>query len=199
MCTPNSSESEPLQKPSECMQKEGQLCRFGEKYTNLWRQWHPTPVCLPGKFHGRRSLVGCSPWDRWESDTTEGLHFHFSLSCIGEGNGNPLQCSCLENPRFGGAWWAAVYGVAQSLTRLKQLSSGSKNTQTWAFNTTLEKANKTQRAPGLAYRIQRRHITLRIPQEGTSNVGQVYPHKRSERASESLIKKYKRVFLWDQS
>ena len=54
---------------------------------------------------------------------TEQLHFHFSLSCIGEGNGNPLQCSCLENPRDGGAWWAAVYGVAQCWTRLKRLSS----------------------------------------------------------------------------
>ena len=89
------------------------------------RQWHPTPVLLPGKSHGRRSLVGCSPWGRKESDTTERLHFHFSLSCIGEGNGNPLQYSCLENPRDGGAWWAAVYGVAQSQTRLKQLSSSS--------------------------------------------------------------------------
>ena len=58
---------------------------------------------------------------------TEGLHFHFSLSCIGEGNGNPLQCSCLENPRDGGAWWAAVYGVAPSQTRLKRLSSSSSN------------------------------------------------------------------------
>ena len=56
---------------------------------------------------------------------TERLPFHFSLSCIGEGNGNPLQCSCLENPRDGGAWWAAVYGVAQSQTRLKRLSSSS--------------------------------------------------------------------------
>jgi len=56
---------------------------------------------------------------------TERLHFHFSLSCIGEGNGNPLQCSCLGNPRDGGAWWAAIYGVAQSRTRLKQLSSSS--------------------------------------------------------------------------
>ena len=83
------------------------------------RQWQPTPVLLPGKSHGRRSLVGCSPWGREESDTTERLHFHFSLSCIGEGNGNPLQCSCLENLRDGGAWWAAVYGVAQSRTRLK--------------------------------------------------------------------------------
>ena len=89
------------------------------------RQWHPTPVLLPGKSHGRRSLVGCSPWGRKESDTTERLHFHFSLSCIGEGNGNPLQCSCLENPRDWGAWWAAVSGVAQSWTRLKRLSSSS--------------------------------------------------------------------------
>ena len=70
----------------------------------------------PGEFHRQRSLVGYSPWGREESDTTERLHFHFSLSGIGEGNGNPLQCSCLENPRDGGAWWAAVYGVTQSDT-----------------------------------------------------------------------------------
>ena len=87
------------------------------------RQWHPTPVLLPGKSYGRRSLEGYSPWGRWGSDTTEWLHFHFSLSCIGEGNGNPLQCSCLENPRDGGAWWATVYGVTQSRTWLKWLSS----------------------------------------------------------------------------
>ena len=62
-----------------------------------------------------------------KSDTTEQLHFHFSLSCVGGGNGNPLQCSRLENPRDGGAWWAAVYGVAQSQTRLKRLSSSSSN------------------------------------------------------------------------
>ena len=67
--------------------------------------------------------MGCSPWGREESDTTERLHFHFSLSCIGEGNGNPLQYSCLENSRDGGAWWAAIYGIAQSETRLKRLSS----------------------------------------------------------------------------
>ena len=91
------------------------------------RPWQPTPVLLPGKSHGWRSLVGCSPCGRWGLDTTEWLHFHFSLSCIGEGNGNPLQCSCLENPRDGGAWWAAVYGVAQSQTRLKWLSSSSSN------------------------------------------------------------------------
>ena len=89
------------------------------------RWWHPTPVLLPRKSHGQRSLVGCSPWGLEESDTTEWLHFHFSLSCSGEGHGNPLQCSCLENPKGGGAWWAAVYGVAQSGTRLKRLSSSS--------------------------------------------------------------------------
>ena len=60
--------------------------------------------------------MGCSPWGHEELDTTERLHFHFSLSCIGEGNGNPLQCSCLENPRDRGAWWAAVYGVTESDT-----------------------------------------------------------------------------------
>ena len=91
------------------------------------RQWHPTPVLLPGKSHGRRSLVDCSPWGHEESDMTERLPFHFSLSCIGEGNGNPLQCSCLENPRDRGAWWGAIYGVAQSQTRLKRLSSSSSN------------------------------------------------------------------------
>ena len=89
------------------------------------RQWQPTPVLLPGKSHGWRNLLGCSPWGRWESDTTERLHFHFSLSCIGEGNGNPLQCSCLENPRDQGAWWAVVYGVAQSRTRLKRLNANA--------------------------------------------------------------------------
>ena len=91
----------------------------------LTRQWHPTPVLLPRKSHGRRSLVGCSPWGREESDTTERLHFHISLSCIGEGNGNLLQCSCLENPRDARVWWAAVYGVSQSWTQLKWLTSSS--------------------------------------------------------------------------
>ena len=68
------------------------------------RQWQPPPVLLPGKSHGRRSLVGCSSWGREESDRTERLHFHFSLSCIGQGNGNPIQCSRLENPKDGGVW-----------------------------------------------------------------------------------------------
>ena len=91
---------------------------------------------MPGKSHEWRSLAGCYPWARQESATAERLHFPFSLSCIGEGNGNPHQCSCLENPRDGEAWWAAVYGVAQSQIRLKRCSSssssiislGSKNT-----------------------------------------------------------------------
>ena len=81
-------------------------CSFGVCMLTRRRQWHPTPVLLPGKSHGRRSLVGCSPWGCKESDTTEQLHFHFSLSCIGEGNGNPLQCSCLENPRD----WGCLVG-----------------------------------------------------------------------------------------
>ena len=101
-------------------------CSFKKSFDQPWRrQLHPSPVLLPGKSHGWRSLVDCSPQGRQELDTTEKLHFHFPLSCIGEGNGNPLQCSCLENPRDGGAWWAAVSGVAQSQTRLKQLSSSS--------------------------------------------------------------------------
>ena len=108
---------------ARCYREEGKRGYF---LTSSWRrQWQPTPVLLPGKSHGQRNLVGCSPWGHEESDTTERLNSHFSLSHIGEGNGNPLQCSCLENPRDGGAWWAAVYGVAQSRTRLKQLSSSS--------------------------------------------------------------------------
>ena len=93
-------------------------------YIYTWRrQWQPTPVLLPGQSHWRRSLVGCSPGGREEPNTTVRLHFHFSLSCIREGNDNPPQCSCLENPRAGGARWAVVYGVAQSRTWLKWLSS----------------------------------------------------------------------------
>ena len=112
--------------------QQNQQVPFGSVCTPGWRrQWHPTPALLPGKSHGPRSLVGCSPWGLEESDTTEWLPFHFSLSCIGEGNGNPLQCSCLENPRDGGPWWAAVSGVAQSWTRLKRLSSSSTPGSSW--------------------------------------------------------------------
>ena len=128
------------------------------------RNWQPTPVFLPGKSHGWRSLVSCSPWGHWKSDMTERLHFHAlekemathssvlawrtpgteepgglqsmgslrvghdwatSLSRTGEGHGNSLQSSFLENPRDRGAWWAAVYGVTQSRTRLKRLRSSS--------------------------------------------------------------------------
>ena len=95
------------------------------------RQWHPTPVLLLGRSHGQRSLVGCSPLGHKELDMTKQLHFHFSLSCIGKRNGNPLQCSCLENPRDGGAWWAAIYGVTQSRTQLKWLSSSSRSMKTY--------------------------------------------------------------------
>ena len=85
----------------------------------------PHSSTLAWKIPWMEELVGCRPWGPKESDSTEQLHFHFSLSCTGEGNGNPLQCSCLENPRNGGAWWAAIYGVAQSRTRLKRLSGSS--------------------------------------------------------------------------
>ena len=75
----------------------------------------------PGRLQSMGSL---------ESDTTERLLFHFSLSCIGEGNGNPVQCSCLENPKDGGAWWAAIYGVTQSRIRLKRQQQQHKNRHT---------------------------------------------------------------------
>ena len=98
------------------------------------RQWHPTPVLLLGKSHGWRSLVGCCSWGHEELDMTEQLCFRFSLSCIGEGNGNPLQCPCLENLRDGEAWCAAVFGVAQSRTRLKRLSSSSSSSKSLLEN-----------------------------------------------------------------
>src|SRR5574337_805286 len=104
---------------------------FSPSYSSAILAPPSTPVLLPSKSHGWRSLVGCSPRGHKESDTTERLHFHFSLACIGERNGNPLQCSCLENPRDGEAWWAAVSGVTQSRTRLKQLSSSSSD-RIWA-------------------------------------------------------------------
>ena len=85
----------------------------------------PHSSTLAWKIPSMEEPGGLQFWGREESDTTQRLHFHLSLSCIGEGNGNPLQCSCLENPRDRGAWWAAVYGVTQSRTRLKCLSSSS--------------------------------------------------------------------------
>ena len=144
-------ERKPWETQKAYLKAETSLCRqrpYSESYglpsshvlgsvSESWwrRQWHPTPVLSPEKSHGRRSLVGCCPWGREELDMTEWLYFHFPLSCIGEGNGNPLQCSCLENPRNGGAWWAAVYGVAQSWTRLEQLSSSSSN-ESWTIKKT---------------------------------------------------------------
>ena len=107
------------------LSSESLLCMLSHSIQR--RQWHPTPVLLPGKSHGWRSLVGFGPWGLEESNTTERLHFHFSLSCIGEGNGNSLQYSCLENPRDRGAWWASVYRVTQSQTWLMGLSSSSSN------------------------------------------------------------------------
>ena len=83
-----------------------------------------------------------------ELDMTERLQFHFSLSCIGEGNGNPLQCSCLENPRDGGAWWAAVYGVAQRQTRLKWFSSSKGRFRHWITSpNSLKFSNKQVQDP----------------------------------------------------
>ena len=103
-CTPVPTGSRQQQNHKCSCPPQTVLFKFSAGRVPGWRrQWHPTPVLLPGKSRGWRSLVGCSPWGRYESDTTEQLHFHFSLSCIGEGNGNPLQYSCLENPRDGGA------------------------------------------------------------------------------------------------
>ena len=82
----------------------------------------PHSSTLAWKIPWMEEPGGLQSWGHYESDMTERLHFHFSLSCIGEGNGNPLQSSCLENPRNGGAWWAAIYGVTQSRIRLKRLS-----------------------------------------------------------------------------
>ena len=127
------------------------------------RQWHPTPALLPGKSHGQWSLVGCSPWGRVESDTTEQLHFHFSLSCIGEGDGNPLQCSCLENLRDGEASWAAVCGVAQSWTQLSNF------TFTFHFHA-LEKEMATHSSV-LAWRIPGTGEPGGLPSLGSHRVG----------------------------
>ena len=125
-------------------QSQTQLKRLSSsKHLNLFSflfcpssfaQWHPTPVLSPENSHEWRSLLGCSSWGCWESDTTERLHLYFSLSCIGEGNGNPLQWSSLENPRDGGAWWAAIYGFAQSRTRLKWFSSSFAQKRSFIFS-----------------------------------------------------------------
>ena len=121
-----------LRTPSDTRQTLASTRRKGQR-----RQCHPTPVLLPGKSHGRRSLVGCSPGGREESDKTEQLHFHFSLLCS-EGNGNPLQCSCLENPRD---------GVAQSQTQLKWLTSSSRRRKVRRHRKTLCQGPGSQTLP----------------------------------------------------
>ena len=108
---------------------------------------------------------------RKESDTTERLHFHFSLSCIGEGNGNPLQCSCLENPRDGGAWWAAISGVAQSRTRLKRLAAAAAVIYfTHSIHSVLEKEMATHSSV-LAWRIPGTGEPGGLPSMGLHRVG----------------------------
>ena len=105
----------------------------GEAFAQLWESGceirRTSSSTLAWKIPLTEEPGGCSLRGREESDTTERLPFHFSLSCIGEGNGNPLQCSCLENPRDGGIWWASVCGVAESRTRLKRLSSSSSSSR----------------------------------------------------------------------
>ena len=142
------------------MQKKDPIFKANLIYISE-RQWQPTPVLLPGKSHGWRSLVGCSPWGREESDTTERLHFHFSFSCIGEGNGNPLQCSCLETPRDRGAWWATVCGVALSWTWLKRLSSSMK----YYFLRSLWKENQHEfiRKPLKIFHLRKSLVLLLLP------------------------------------
>ena len=110
-----------VQKKCTCLSLPTVTLRSKLTFLFLNETSNPQSLLLPSSLF----LVGCSPWGREESDTTERLHFHFSLSCIGEGHGNPLQCSCLETPRDSRAWWAAVYEVAQSWTQLKRLSSSS--------------------------------------------------------------------------
>ena len=127
------------------------------------RQWQPTPVLLPGKSHGRRSLVGCSPWGREESGTTERLHFHFSLSCTGEGNGNPLQYTCLENPMDGEAWQVEVHGIGKSRTRLSDF------TFTFHFHA-LEQEVATHSSV-LAWRIPGTGEPGGLPSRGSHRVG----------------------------
>ena len=116
---------------------------------------------LAWKSHGWMSLVGCSPRGCEESDTTEQLHFHFSLSCIGEGNGNPSQCSYLENPRDGGAWWAAAYGVARRRTWLKRLSSSSSSSSTYECESWSIKKAECRRID--AFELWRWRRLLRVP------------------------------------
>ena len=127
------------------------------------RKWHPTPVFLPGESQGWGSLVGCSPWGLEELDTTEQLHFHFSLSCIGKGDGTPLQYFCLENPMDRGAWSAAAHGVTKSQTQLSNF------TFTFHFHA-LEKEMATHSSV-LAWRIPGIGEPGGLPSMGSHRVG----------------------------
>ena len=139
----------------------------------MWRrQRQPTPIHLPGKSHGWRSLVGCSPWRCEKSNMTERLHFHSSLSCIGEGNGNPFQCSCLENPRDWGAWWAAVYGVAQSQTPVKRLRSSS---------------NPVCRASSMTQRVKNTSAMQETKETQVQSLGQENPLKKEMATHFSIL------------
>ena len=127
------------------------------------RQWQATPVLLTGESHGWRSRVGCSPWGHYEWDATERLDFHFSLSHNGEGDGTPLQYSCLENPMDGGAWWATFHGVTTSQSRLSDF------TLTFHFHT-MEKAMATH-SSALAWRIPGTAEPGGLPSMGSHRVG----------------------------
>ena len=116
----------------------------------------------PGRLQSMGSL---------ESDTTERLYFHFSLSCIGEGNGNPLQCSCLKNPRDGGAWWAAVYGVAQSWTRLKRLSSSSSSRSPLRVSKLHSLPKKMSQQTQMHVKDKIKPLIRRIPKAGLTDPG----------------------------
>ena len=128
----------------------------------------PHSSTLAWKIPRMEEPGGLCPWGRWESDMTERLHFPFSFPCIGEGNGTPLQCSCLENPMDGGAWWAAVHGVAKSRTRLSDF------TFTFYFHA-LEKAVATHSSV-LAWRIPGTEGPGGRPSTGSHRVG----HDRSD-------------------
>ena len=166
----------------------GQTLEIGSRFSRR-RQWHPTPVLLPGKSHGRRSLVGCSAWGCEESDMTERLHFHFSLSCIGEGKGNPLQCSCLENPRDGGAWWAAVYGVTKSWTGLKWLSSSSTSIHDYWKNLCFDYMDLVGKVLSLLFNMQSRLVIAFLPRSKRLLI----PWSQS---LSTVIWEPKRDFLW---
>ena len=138
--------------------------RLSDFTFTYWRKkWQPTPVFLPGESQGQRSLVGCPLWGHTESDTTEAMKRLSMHACVGEGNGIPLQYSCLENPRDKGAWWAAIYGVAKSRTRLSDF------TFTFHFHA-LEKEMATHSSI-LAWRIPGTKEPSGLPSMGSHRVG----------------------------